>query len=121
MESMKNASAEHYLEIEILGIPALCTPFRLDPATVPSGMYLYELRTNPEDWTIPREVGRHMSENYFGAVLTASPIDLRPDDKHDLSAEDFIVQGGGELYTAAQFQEKFLPPPIRTPHKALAR
>lgn len=115
MELMRNASKEVYLEIEILSIPALCTPFRLDPATIPPGMYHYELRTNPEDWTIPGNVGRHVSEDFFGSVLTASPIDLRPGDQRDLSAEDFIVQGGTEVYTAAQFQDKYLsPPPTRT-------
>lgn len=115
MEPMRNASKEVYLEIEILSIPALCTPFRLDPTTVPPGMYLYELRTSPEDWTIPSSVGRHVSEDFFGTVLTASPINLRPTGQRSLNAEDFIVQGGTEVYTAAQFQDKYLPPPTRTP------
>ena len=40
-----NAGTARFEEVEILGIPALFTTLRVDRATVPKGMYAYDMRT----------------------------------------------------------------------------
>ena len=71
-----NAGTARFEEVEILGIPALFTTLRVDRTTVPKGMYAYDMQTDPEDWSQPCLLGRHITVEHFGTVLTASPIHL---------------------------------------------
>ena len=42
-----NASITRMEEVEIFGIPALYTPYKVSRQTVHLGLYQYELRTGP--------------------------------------------------------------------------
>lgn len=54
--SIINASTTKMEEIEIVGIPALYTPYKVSRQTVHLGMYCYELQAGPEDWGQPRRL-----------------------------------------------------------------
>jgi len=65
-----------YQEVTIFDRPALFTECRIDRATVPEGVYRYELRHGDEDWGEPRELARNLMVNFYGTVLTREPFQL---------------------------------------------
>lgn len=73
--SRHDANRLIYDEVTIFDRPALFTECRIDRATVPEGVYRYELRHGDEDWGEPIELARSIFANYYGAVLTrAVPV-----------------------------------------------
>ena len=70
-----DATKQTFDVVEVLGIPGLFTVERVSRATVPKGMYLYEMQTDEEDWGRPCLLGRHITVEHFGTVLTARPPD----------------------------------------------
>ena len=48
-----NANTERLEEVEILTVPGLFTTRRVDRATLPPWMHLYEMQTDPDDWSQP--------------------------------------------------------------------
>ena len=65
-----------YQEVTIFDRPALFTECRIDQATVPEGVYRYELRHGDEDWGEPIELSRSLMVNFYGTVLTREPFQL---------------------------------------------
>ena len=61
-----------YQEVTIFDRPALFTECRIDRATVPEGVYRYELRHGDADWGEPIELSRSLMVNFYGTVLTVS-------------------------------------------------
>ena len=43
----------HFEAVEILGIPGLFTTLRVDRATIPKGVYAYDMQTSEQDWSQP--------------------------------------------------------------------
>ena len=82
-------------------------------------MYLYEMQTNPEDWGQPCLLGRHVTSEHFGTVLTASPLPLPPGGYVDLAPGDFDERQGLERLTAAEFEAKYLDPNYQPPRQAV--
>lgn len=117
-----DSRSEVFEEVEVLGIPALFTTQRVSRATVPAGMYAYDLQTDENDWTQPCMLARHIMVEHFGTVLTAVPIDLPPNGYLHLVAGDFIWGDSSERYTAREFERKYLgvasSKSHRKPHKA---
>lgn len=113
-----DATAERFEAVEILGIPSLFTTQRVNRATVPKGMYAYELQTSPEDWSQPCLLARHITVAHFGTVLTASPIALPERGYLDLRNGDLDEKNGAEHLTVREFERKYLPPtPAAQRHK----
>ena len=48
-----NASKERLKAVEILTVPGLFTIHRVDRATLPPWMHLYEMQSDPNDWSQP--------------------------------------------------------------------
>ena len=116
-----DATKESFEAVEILGVPGLFTPLRVDRATVPQGMYAYDMQTDETDWLQPHLLGRHVTVDHYGTVLTASPIQLPETGYRDLTPGDFAQGDGSEQLTVAEFEAKFLspapPPPCwKPPH-----
>jgi len=65
-----------YQEVTIFDRPALFTECRIDRATVPEGVYRYELRHGDADWGEPIELSRSLMVNFYGTVLTREPFQL---------------------------------------------
>ena len=61
---------EYYTEIRLFGKPALFNDMRLDQATVPKGLYLYEVRYDDETWE-PVQIAKGILSN------TAIPLESR--------------------------------------------
>lgn len=116
-----NASKEAFEAVEILGIPALFTPLRVDRATVPKGMYLYEMQTSEDDWGQPCMVARHITVEHYGTVLTASPITLPQNGYLDLTPGDFAQGSGARRLTVAEFEDvcfgRQLPSKLHRPRR----
>lgn len=110
-----DAMAIRFKAVEILGIPGLFTTERVNRATVPKGMYAYDMQTSAEDWTRPCLLARHITVEHFGTVLTASPIPLPESGYVDLSPGDLEERNGAEHLTVAEFEQKYLSPDNQPP------
>lgn len=95
-----------YQEVTIFDRPALFTECRIDRATVPEGVYRYELRHGDEDWGEPIELSRSLMVNFYGTVLTREPFQLPIDGWIPLENGSLSFQDGG-CRTLAEFQEKY--------------
>lgn len=73
-ETMENQ--EKYQEVEFFDVPALFANERVDMATLPQGIYRYELRGSDNDPGYPVTVENHVTVNYAATILTAFPLDL---------------------------------------------
>ena len=104
--SRHDANRLTYDEVTIFDRPALFTECRIDRATVPEGVYRYELRHGDEDWGEPIELSRSLMVNFYGTVLTREPFQLPiggwiPMENDSLSFLD------GECRTLTKFQQKY--------------
>lgn len=73
------------------------------------------MQTDPDDWSQPCLLGRHITVEHFGTVLTASPLPLPPGGYLDLAPGDFVQGQGAERLTAAEFEAKYLDPDYQPP------
>ena len=95
-----------YQEVTIFDRPALFTECRIDRATVPEGVYRYELHHGDEDWGEPVELARSIFANYYGTVLTHEPFQLPIDGWIPMENDSLSFLDGG-CRTLAEFQEKY--------------
>lgn len=72
--------AEKYQEVEIFDVPGLFSNGRIDPATIPEGMYVYDLRGSDDDPGQPITAENHVTVNHAGSVITAKPLTLAKKD-----------------------------------------
>ena len=107
--SAVDARKEHYEAVEILGIPGLFTTLRIDRATIPKGVYAYDMQTSEQDWSQPCLLARHITVEHFGTVLTASPVPIPSNGYLDLSPGDFESQSCAERMTLADFEANGYP------------
>ena len=84
-----------YQEVTIFDRPALFTECRIDRATVPEGVYRYELRHGDEDWGEPVELARSIFANYYGTVLTHEPFQLPIDGWIPMENDSLSCLDGG--------------------------
>ena len=104
--SRHDADCLIYDEVTIFDRPALFTECRIDRATMPEGVYRYELRHGDEDWGEPVELARSIFANYYGTVLTREPFQL-PIDGWVPMENDSLSFLDGECRTLAEFQQKY--------------
>ena len=89
--------AEKYQEIEIFDVPGLFSNGRIDPATIPEGMYVYDLRGSDDDPGQPITVENHVTVNHAGSIITAKPLDLGKDGRLTFTEEEGLNFVGGEI------------------------
>lgn len=104
--SRRDASKDTYEEIELFGKKMLLTMARIDRASVPEGLHLYELRHADDDWGEPCELARGILVNFYGTVLSREPIELPIDGWLALKPDDLNFSDGG-CHTVSEFQEKY--------------
>lgn len=68
--------AEKYQEVEIFDIPGLFSNGRIDPATIPEGMYVYDLRGSDDDPGQPITVETTLLSITPVRLLQPSPLTL---------------------------------------------
>ena len=85
----KFAKTPTYQTAEVLGQPAIFTDYRIEHKSVPDGYYLYEVRHADEDWGDPCQLARNVMVNYYGTIITHTPIQLPPYGMLDFDSEQF--------------------------------
>ncbi len=108
-----NASITPMVEIEIFGIPALYTPYKVSRQTVHLGLCLYELQAGPEDWEQPRRLFSEVEVGFHGTVLTLVPLEISEDGLY-IGPEDITTVRDKKQYTPAEFEDKYLSPSYDT-------
>lgn len=76
--SKENAMTETFEEVEVLNRRMLFTCLRIDPKTVPKGMYMYEVRHDDDCQGDPVQIAKWVMVNHWGTLITNRPIKLGP-------------------------------------------
>ncbi len=71
-----NAYEESYEAIEILGKEALFSNARSDRASLPEGIYGYDIRHTNDDQSVPGEIAPYIWVNHYGTVLINEELNL---------------------------------------------
>jgi len=98
--------AEKYQEVEIFDVPGLFSNGRIDPATIPEGMYVYDLRGSDDDPGQPITVENHVTVNHAGSVITAKPLGLGENGRLTFTEEEGLNFVGGEISAYRFFNEQ---------------
>ena len=82
-----------YESFEILGHDAVVTDSRINRDTIPEGLYAYDLRHSDDDWGEICGLANKVVVNFFGTVITKTPI---PNVEHEIDIhEDQDVKYSG--------------------------
>lgn len=92
--------------VEVFDKPALFTCLRIDPKTVPAGIYKYDIRHDDECQGIACEIARFIMVNHWGSVLMLEPLDLG-EGGYLLMTDDDINYGVDECKNLTEFIEKY--------------
>lgn len=57
---------------------------RIDPSTIPEGMYLYEVAGDDECGDIPSYIGKNIKVNFYGSIVLGCELELNSDGFLDL-------------------------------------
>ena len=74
MSLLMNASEIEFEKMELFGEPVIFTQCRVDRATLPSGMYAYDIRDCCDG--VPNTVEPRVICNHFGTIVTNKLIQL---------------------------------------------
>ena len=102
-----NAMSVTYDLITVLDKLVLFTDLRIDKDTVPDGVYLYEIRDDDETCGEPVQIAESIKVNFFGTILTTTPIDLPADGKLDIDPDKDINFMPGDRYTVQEYIDKY--------------
>jgi hypothetical protein len=73
---MTDAKAITYDLAILFGKPVLYVDMRIDPNSLPPGLYTYDLRHSDDDWSQPATLEKQVTVNYFGTVISQSEMQL---------------------------------------------
>ena len=59
--------------------PMSFTDERIDPSTIPSGLYLYEVAGDDECGDIPSYIGKNIAVNFYGSIVLGCELELNSD------------------------------------------
>ncbi|KUE76684.1 hypothetical protein ASJ35_06640 [Ruthenibacterium lactatiformans] len=97
------ADAPTYEEVEIFDQPALFDNGRIDAATIPDGLFRYELRGSDDDPGSPAAVEMNVVVNHAGTIITTKPLTIPEEGFLPLTEENGLNFLGGEM-TMQEFQ-----------------
>lgn len=73
----KNANDISYQRVLLLGqYDALLSFERIDKATIPTGLYRYDIRHSDSCWASPATIEPGVGVNWYGTILCKEPIEL---------------------------------------------
>ena len=78
-EKIEKENLFQFEEVSLLDKKALFTSMRLDRATLPKGMYAYDIRSSDDDGFYAAGIANEIMVNHFGTVLTNVPYNLGKD------------------------------------------
>ena len=91
-----DARMEEFDCVELFDHPALFHNCRIDPASVPEGVYRYEVREDGENG-YACEIANHIAVNHMGTILTDQPVPLNEDGCCFLAEYDLNFAPGGQM------------------------
>lgn len=74
--------------VTVLNQPMLFTCCRVDRDTVPESLHIYEVRHDDENYGDPVQIGRWIRVNFWGTLISSSPILLEPSTVIDNAYRD---------------------------------
>ena len=78
MSYRENAMQERYMDVMVLGKPMLFSDLRIDRATVPKGLYMYEVRYDDDNCGDPAQIANWVMVNHLGTLISREPLKLVP-------------------------------------------
>ena len=78
MNFRQDATKEVFEEVTVLDKPMLFTCLRIDRATVPKGLYLYEVRHDDDMRGDPVQIANWIMVNHWGTLISSEPLKLTP-------------------------------------------
>ncbi len=91
-----DARTEDFDCVELFDHPALFHCSRVDPATVPEGIYRYEVRDEGENG-YACEIAEHIAVNHMGTILSDQPVTLNENGRYLLGEYDLNFAPGGQM------------------------
>ena len=64
----------YFQEVTVFGLPMIFTDFRIDRATVPKGLYAYDLSYRDDDDMSPAKLAPFILVNHLGTVISKKPV-----------------------------------------------
>lgn len=74
--AVENILKERFEEVSCCGKPCLFTNSRLDRDSIPTGLFVYDVRHDDECQGIPCEIASYILVNHWGTILCAEEIPL---------------------------------------------
>ena len=74
----QDAMKEVFEEVTVLDKPMLFTCQRIDRATIPKGLYMYEVRHDDDMRGDPVEIANWIMVNHWGTLISNEPLKLTP-------------------------------------------
>lgn len=71
-----NAENGTYERVEVFGKECLFTCMRINRATVPEGLYVYDVRHDDDCMGDPCQIKPHVLVNHWGTIISAEPIEM---------------------------------------------
>lgn len=124
MRRYPDARTTTFEAVTVLDHPMIFACHRIDRASVPAGMYLYEVRHDDDQQGLPVQIANWIMVNHWGTLISDQPIELAPNasgsnayrdidpdedwnyEGYNLTLQEYLqVQGCPELYPkTAAFQ-----------------
>lgn len=94
----QNAMNEVFEDVTLFGHPVLFSCSRIDKNTVPSGLYMYDVRHDDDQQGIPIELAEWVFVNHWGTIITDMPIRLdmnlcKSNGYRSIGEEDWNYEG----------------------------
>lgn len=123
MNFRQDAMKEVFEEVTVLDKPMLFTCQRIDRATVPKGLYLYEVRHDDDMRGDPVQIANWIMVNHWGTLISNEPLKLTPSKTVnnaylDIDPEKDWNYEGAEA-TISEYMERH--PPKKEKHKDFER
>lgn len=123
MNFRQDAMKEVFEEVTVLDKPMLFTCQRIDRATVPKGLYLYEVRHDDDMRGDPVQIANWIMVNHWGTLISNEPLKLTPSKTVnnaylDIDPEKDWNYEGVEA-TISEYMERH--PPKKEKHKDFER
>lgn len=105
-----DAAEIDFEEVTVFDIPMLYVECRIDRASIPKGMYMYEVRHTSDDWSEPCQIANAIVVNFAGTLISNRPVRLDADGIVSVDPENDWNYEGAEL-SLKEYMEQH--PPIK--------
>lgn len=108
-----NAMDEKFEDVTVFDHPMLFTCLRVDPKTVPEGLYVYEVRHDDDQRGDPVQIANWIMVNHWGTLISNKQIRLTPNESRNNAFRDIDPETDwnyeGSLSTIKEYMESEPP------------